>query len=78
MADSINISNGGHEDKKNVIILRDSVIEHVNGYDIAGKMDKCKVFVKKFFRSQGPMSKRPYETIPKRKSGSFCLTHRNK
>ena len=46
MGDSISVNNGGHEDKKNVIILGDSVIKHVNGYDIARKLDKCKVFVK--------------------------------
>ena len=37
MGDSISINNGGDEDKrrqKNVIILGDSVIKHVNGYDI--------------------------------------------
>ena len=33
---------------KNVIILGDSVINHVNDYDIARKLDKCKVFVKPF------------------------------
>ena len=48
MGGSISINNGGHEDKKNVIILRDSVIKHVNGYNIAIKLDKCKVFVKSF------------------------------
>ena len=48
MRDSISINNGGHEDKKNVIILGDSVIKHVNGYDIARKLDTCKVFVKHF------------------------------
>ena len=48
MGDSISINNGGHEDKKNVIILGDSVIKHVNGYDIARKLDKCEVFVKRF------------------------------
>ena len=48
MGDSISINNGGHEDTKKVIILGDSVIKHVNGYDIAGKLDKCKVFVKRF------------------------------
>ena len=48
MGDSISINNGGHEDKKNVIILGDSVIKHVNGYDIARKLDKCKLFVKSF------------------------------
>ena len=44
--DSISLNNGGHEDKKNAIILGDSIIKHVNGYDIARKLDKCKVFVK--------------------------------
>ena len=48
MGDSFSINNGEREDKKNVIILGDSVIKHVNGYDIARKLDKCKVFVKSF------------------------------
>ena len=48
MGDRISVNNGGHEDKKNVIILGDSVIKHVNGYDIARKLDKCEVFVKRF------------------------------
>ena len=48
MGDSISINNGGHEDKKNVIIFGISVIKHVNGYDIARNLDKCKVFVKRF------------------------------
>ena len=38
----------GTKTKKNVIILGDSVIKHVNGYDIARKLDKCKLFVKSF------------------------------
>ena len=46
MGDSINTNNRRHEDKENVVILRDSIIKHVNGYDIAGKLNKCKVFVK--------------------------------
>ena len=49
MGDSIGINNGGNENKKkNVIILGDSVIKHVNCYDIARKLDKYKVFVKSF------------------------------
>ena len=38
----------GTKTKKNVIILGDSVIKHVNGYDIARKLDKYKVFLKSF------------------------------
>ena len=45
MGDSFSINNGERKDKKNVIILGDSVIKHVNGYDIARKLDKCKVYV---------------------------------
>ena len=45
---SISINNRGYEDKKNVIILGDSIIKHVNGYDVAGKLNNCKVFVKSF------------------------------
>ena len=46
--DSIGTNNRGYEDKKNVIILGDSIIKHVNGYDVAGKLNNCKVFVKSF------------------------------
>ena len=46
--DSIGANNRGYEDKKNVIILGDSIIKHVNGYDVAGKLNNCKVFVKSF------------------------------
>ena len=35
IGDSISTNNREHEDKKNVIILGDSVIKDVNGYDIA-------------------------------------------
>ena len=38
----------GTKTKKKVIILGDSVIKHVNVYDIARGLDKCKVFVKRF------------------------------
>ena len=38
----------GMKTKKNVIILGDSVIKHVNDYVIERKLDKCKVFVKIF------------------------------
>ena len=46
--DSIRTNNRGHEDKKNVTVLGDSIIKHVSGYDIAVTLDKCKVFVKRF------------------------------
>ena len=46
IGDSISTNNKGYEDKKNVIILGDSAIKHVNGYDIAGKLNKRKVCVK--------------------------------
>ena len=48
IGDSISTNNREHEDKKNVIILGDSVIKHVNGYDIAWKPNTCKVFLKRF------------------------------
>ena len=38
----------GMKAKKNVIMLGDSTIKHVSGYDIARKLNKCKVFVKCF------------------------------
>ena len=48
MQNSIGSNIKGLEDKKNVNILRDNIIKHVNGYDIAEKLNKCKVFVKSF------------------------------
>ena len=48
IGDSISTNNREHEDKKNVIILGDSVIKDVNGYDIAWKPNICKVFLKRF------------------------------
>ena len=38
----------GTKTKKNVITLGDSISKHVNDYDVAGKLNKCKVFVKIF------------------------------
>ena len=48
MGDSISTNNTGYEDKKNVTILGSSIIKHVIGYDVARKLNKCKVFVKGF------------------------------
>ena len=48
IGDSISRNNRGYKDKKNVIIFGHSIIKHVNGYDVAGKLNKCKVFVKGF------------------------------
>ena len=33
---------------KKCYILGDSIIKHVNGYDVAGILNKCRVFVKSF------------------------------
>ena len=41
------INNSAHEDKKESI-LGDSIIKHVNSFDTAGKLNKCKVLVKRF------------------------------
>ena len=73
MLDSMSTNNRGHEDKKNVIILGDSVIKYVIGYGIAEKLNECKVFIKRFSGAKVPTFKRSYETISIRKSGSFCF-----
>ena len=38
--DSIGANNREYEDKKNVIILGDSIIKHVNAYDVPGKLNR--------------------------------------
>ena len=48
MRDRISTNNRGHEEKKSAIILEDSVIKHVNTYDTAENVNKCKVFAKRF------------------------------
>ena len=35
-------------DKKNIVILGDSMIKHLNGYDMSKKLKNCKVYVKRF------------------------------
>ena len=55
--------------KKKDNILGDSIIKHVNGYDIAGELNKCKVFVKSFFRSKGPCLKDHMKLYPYEKVG---------
>ena len=32
--------------EKRVFIVGDSIIEHINGYEISGKLENCKVFVR--------------------------------
>ena len=34
--------------KKRVFILGDSILKHINGYEITKKLDNCKVYVKSF------------------------------
>ena len=46
-----NIINNERTDKtpsgeKRVFIIGDSIIKHINGYEISGKLENCKVFVK--------------------------------
>ena len=48
---------------KIVIILDNSMIKHVNGWEMAEKVKKCNIYVKKFLWSEGTMSKGPCETI---------------
>ena len=39
-------------DKKNIVILGDSMIKRVNGYDLSKKLKNCKVYVKSFLGSK--------------------------
>ena len=59
-------------DKKNIVILSDTMIKHVNGYDMSKKLKNCKVYVKSFSGSKvrcmkdhmkPPMREKPDYTI---------------
>ena len=52
IGDRICTNNRGHEEKKSAIILGGSVIKHVNTYDTAGNVNKCKGFAKSFSRAK--------------------------
>ena len=43
----VNTNNRAHEEKKNVVILGDSIIKYLNAWDTAVKLKKCKLFVKR-------------------------------
>ena len=45
---SNNSSTSVISDKKNIVILGDSMIKHLNGYDMSKKLKNCKVYVKRF------------------------------
>ena len=45
---SNNSSTSVISDKKNIVILGDSMIKHVNGQDMSKKLKNCKVYVKSF------------------------------
>ena len=49
---SNNSSTSVISDKKNIVILGDSMIKHVNWYDISKKLKNCKVYVKGFSGSK--------------------------
>ena len=45
---SNNSSTSVISEKKNIVILGDSMIKHVNGYDMSKKLKNCKAYVKSF------------------------------
>ena len=45
---SNNSSTSVISEKKNIVILGDNMIKHVNGYDMSKKLKNCKVYVKSF------------------------------
>ena len=45
---SNNSSTSVISEKKNIVILGDSMIKHVNGYEMSEKLENCKVYVKSF------------------------------
>ena len=49
---SNNLSTSFISEKKNIVILGDSVIKHVNGHDMSKKLKNCKVYVKSFSGSK--------------------------
>ena len=49
---SNNSSTSVISDKKNIVILGDSMIKHLNGYDMSKKLKNCKVYVKSFSGSK--------------------------
>ena len=49
---SNNSSTSVISEKKNIVILGDSMIKHVNVYDMCKKFKNCKVYVKSFSRSK--------------------------
>ena len=42
---------GKENEKKNIAILRNSMIMHLKGYKMSKKVGECKVFVKSFGRA---------------------------
>ena len=49
---SNNLSISVISEKKNIVILGDSMIKHVNGYNMSKKLKNCKVYVKRFSGSK--------------------------
>ena len=49
---SNNSSTSVISDKKNIVVLRDSMIKHVNRYDMSKKLENCKVYLKSFSGSK--------------------------
>ena len=49
---SNNSSTSVISEKKNIVILGDNMIKHVNGYDMSKKLKNCKVYVKSFSGSK--------------------------
>ena len=49
---SNNSSTSVISEKKNIVILDDNMIKHVNAYEMSKKLEHCKVYVKSFSASK--------------------------
>ena len=64
----------GEKNKKSIFVIGDSMIKHLNGWEMFKNLNtNCKVFVKTFFRCKNNMHARLRKTIGKEQSGSFYL-----
>ena len=63
--------------EKSVIILGDSIVKYVNGWDMSKRLTQCKVYVKRFPGAEKAMHERLFETFATSKSKSFHLTRQD-
>ena len=60
-------------EKKNIVIFGDSMIKHVNGYDMSKKSKNCKVYEKGFSGSKVPCIKDPMKPSMRQKPDHTIL-----